>query len=138
MIFRTNIYVSLLKKKYISEIVNSDKYGPSVYTNTGKEIMDRYLVTYYTITALERDQYCCTLLHKTSYWSSSSVVIILLHYFNIFWKFWNHMKFYENFDFFFIILNFFFNFWNFNFFYHFEIFWKFWNFMKFLIVEILW
>jgi hypothetical protein len=67
MIFRTNIYVSLLKKKYISEIVNSDKYGLSVYTNTGKEIMDRYLVTYYTITALERDQYCCTLLHKTSY-----------------------------------------------------------------------
>ena len=26
-----------------------------------------------------RVQYCCTLLHKTSYWSSSSVVIVLLH-----------------------------------------------------------
>ena len=26
-----------------------------------------------------RFQYCCTLLHKTSYWSSSSVVIVLLH-----------------------------------------------------------
>ena len=51
-------------------------------------------IEYYTITALERDQYevlwsrvqqywtrqnYCTLLHKTSYWSISSVVIVLLH-----------------------------------------------------------
>ena len=71
----------------------------------------------YTITALERDQYedlwsgvqqywtrrsrvqyCCTLLHETSYWSSSSVVIVLLHMalfysnFEILWKLWNFWK----------------------------------------------
>ena len=73
---------------------------------------------YYTITVLERDQYevlwsriqqywtrrsrvqyCCTLLHKTSSWSSSSVVIVLLHMalfysnFEILWKFWNFWHF---------------------------------------------
>ena len=77
---------------------------------------------YYTITVLERDRcevlwsrvqqywmrrsrvqycckYCCTLLHKTSYWSSSSVVIVLLptalFYFNfeILWKLWNFWNF---------------------------------------------
>jgi hypothetical protein len=67
----------------------------------------RLIMQYYIITALERDQYevlwsrvqqywtrqyCCTLLHKTSYWSSSSVVIVLLHKilenFEIFGKFW--------------------------------------------------
>jgi hypothetical protein len=76
-------------------------------------------------TRWSRVQYRCTLLHLTSYWSSSSVVIVLLHtalfYFNfeILWKLWNFWKFY-----------------------HFEIFW---NLMKFLKVlklfenfEILW
>jgi hypothetical protein len=64
------------------------------------------------------EQYCCTLLHKASYWSSSSVVIVLLHkalfYYNFkkFWKFWNLMKFlkvlkfYENFESFEILWNF--------------------------------
>ena len=93
-------------------------------------------IEYYTITALERDQYevlwsrvqqywtrqnYCTLLHKTSYWSISSVVIVLLHKilenFRNFekknWKFWNFMKFLkffeilENFDFFLKNLTFF-------------------------------
>jgi hypothetical protein len=67
-----------------------------------------------------RVQYCCTLLHKTSYWSRSSAVIV----------YWNEparfcyrlyltiiFKLHENF----IILNFFEILWNF---------WKFWNFMK--------
>jgi hypothetical protein len=41
----------------------------------------------------------CALLHKTSYWSSSSVVIVLLHkalfYYNflILWKLWNFWNF---------------------------------------------
>jgi uncharacterized protein YcaQ len=84
---------------------------------------------YYTITALERDQYevlwsrvqqywTRRMLHKNSYWSSSSVVIVLLHkalfYYNfvlfenfiilkkienfeILWNF-SVLKFYENFD----------------------------------------
>ena len=62
-----------------------------------------------------RVQYCCTLLHETSYWSSSSVVIVLLHirlYFTII------SIFYENFE----------TFWKF---YYFEFFW---NIMKFLKV----
>jgi hypothetical protein len=67
---------------------------------------DFFRVEYYTITALERDQYevlwsrvqqYCTLLHKTSYWSSSSVVIVLLHKilknFEILYL-WNVLKFY--------------------------------------------
>ena len=136
-------------------------------------------VRYYTITALERDQYevlwsreqqywtrrsrvqyCCSLLHKTSYWSSSSVVIVLLHkalfYYNfeIFENFiilkkfenfeilWNEFlnvmnilkvfKFYENFYFFLIfeILIFFIIL---KFFENFEILWNFWNSMKILI-----
>ena len=69
---------------------------------------NRYGKQQYTITALERDQYevlwsrvqyCCTLLHKTSYWSSSSVAIVLLH----------KALFYYDFEFFesFIILKFF-------------------------------
>jgi hypothetical protein len=99
---------------------------------------------YYTITVLERDRcevlwsrvqqywmrrsrvqycckYCCTLLHKTSYWSSSSVVIVLLptalFYFNF-----EILKLFENF----IILNFYEIIWNFL---------KFWNFMKILNFE---
>jgi hypothetical protein len=91
-------------------------------------------------------------LHKTSYWSSSSVVIVLLHKalcysnFEILWnlmKFLKVLKFYENFEFkkkneilrnfwnfefFFFILNFKFIFLQF---YNFEIFLKFWNFLKF-------
>ena len=62
-------------------------------------------------TRLRLIQYCCTLLHKTSYWSSSSVVIVLLHkalsYYNFqtSWKLWNFrkflkvLKFYENLEF---------------------------------------
>ena len=48
---------------------------------------------------LNEIQYCCTLLHKTSYWSSSSVVIVLLHTalfysnFEILWKLWNFLNF---------------------------------------------
>ena len=96
-------------------------------------------------------QYCCTLLHITSYWSRSSAVIVLLHkilfvlnfyftyvfqyyYLNIKilkfyenWNLWNFMKIlksYENFEFLWI----FGNFWNL------EIFWKFWNFeLKFFV-----
>ena len=70
--------------------------------------------------AKSRVQYCCTLLHKTSYWSSSSVVIVLLHTalfysnFEIFMKTLKFLKLFENF----IILNFF------------EILWNFWNFVK--------
>jgi hypothetical protein len=72
-------------------------------------------------TRRNRVQYCCTLLHKTSYWSSASVVIVLLHkalFYSIFetlWKLWNFLKIY-----------------------HFEFFWnlmkflKVWNFMKIL------
>jgi hypothetical protein len=98
---------------------------------------------YFTITALERDQYevlwsrvqqywtrpsqvqyCCTLPHKTPYWSSSSVVIVLLHkilfvlnfYITYVFQYYNFnikiLKFYEN--------------WNF------EIFKKFWNLIKIL------
>jgi hypothetical protein len=73
----------------------------------------------------ESKPYCCTLLHKTSYWSSSSVVIALLHikalfYSNleILWKL-KFFKLFENF----ITLNFFEILWNFL---------KFWNFMKIL------
>ena len=79
-------------------------------------------------------QYCCTLLHKISYWSRSSAVIVLLHtalfYFNFenLWKL-KFFKLFENF----IILNFVEILWNF---------WKFWNFMKILKFyenfEILW
>jgi hypothetical protein len=61
------------------------------------------------------------MLHKTSYWSSSTVVIVLLHtalYTLI-------LKFYENFEIFE-------TFWKF---YHFEFFW---NLMKFFSFEILW
>ena len=103
---------------------------------------------YYTITALERDQYevlwsrvqqywtrrswvqyCFTLLHKTSYWSSSSVVIVLLH----------KALFYYNFVLFenFIILNFFLNIWNLMKFLSFEILWKFWL-LNFWNIKILW
>ena len=106
---------------------------------------------YYTITALARDQYevlwsrvqqywtrrsrvqySCTLLHETSYWSSSSVVIVLLHkalfYYNfeifenfIILKFFENfeilcnllvLKFYENFLSFWNFLKVFENFWN--------------------------
>ena len=85
--------------------------------------------------ALRLVQYCCTLLHKTSYWSSSSVVIVLLHMilenFEILWNFWIFLKFrkcFENFKivkffeifeiwFFFLILKFYER--------NFEIFWKF-------------
>ena len=93
-----------------------------------------YMIRYYTITTLERDQYevlwsrvqqywtrrnrvqyCCTLLHKTSYWSSASVVIVLLHKA----LFYSILKLFENC----IILNFLEILWNF---------WKFWNFMKIL------
>ena len=80
---------------------------------------------YYTITALERDQYeVLWSSHKTSYWSSSSVVIVLLHTalfysnFEILWKL-KFLKLFKNF----IILNFFEILWNF---------WNFWNFMKIL------
>ena len=104
---------------------------------------DTCTLVYYTITALERDQYevlwsrvqqywirrsqvqyCCTLLHKTSYWSSSSVVIVLLH----------KALFYYNFVLFenFIILNFFWKFWNLLKFLSFEILWKFWFLWNFL------
>ena len=85
-------------------------------------------------------QYCCTLLHETSYWSRSSAVIVLLHTalfysnFEIWWKLWNFdtfwkfyhfeffwnlmkflkvFKFYENFDFFFKKNEILRNFWNF-------------------------
>jgi hypothetical protein len=70
---------------------------------------------YYTITELERNQYevswsrvqqywtrqsrvqyYCTLLHETSYWSSSSVVIVVLH----------TALFYSNFEFFGILMKF--------------------------------
>jgi hypothetical protein len=94
---------------------------------------DFFRVEYYTITALERDQYevlwsrvqqYCTLLHKTSYWSSSSVIIVLLHKilknFEILYL-WNVLKFY--------ICE---MFWNFEKFRNFEIFWNFEIFLKFL------
>ena len=116
--------------------------GGPVLTLWGLQIVywicwnNRYGKQQYTITALERDQYevlwsrvqyCCTLLHKSSYWSSSSVVIVLLH----------KALFYYNFEFFesFIILKFLENIeilWNF---WKFESLWKswkFWNFMKIL------
>ena len=65
-----------------------------------------------------RVQYCFTLLHKTSYWSSSSVVIVLLHKA----LFYNNFVLFENF----IILNFFMKFfWN-------LVKFEFWNFMKIL------
>ena len=75
-----------------------------------------------------RVQYCCTLLHKDSNWSNSSVVIVLLHkglfYYNftlfenviILKKKLKILKSYENFESFEIL-------WTF---------WKFWNFMNIL------
>ena len=104
--------------------------------------------------------------YKTSYWSSSSIVIVLLHtalfysnyeIFETFWKFyhleffWNLMKFlkvlkfYENFEFFLkkveLLRNFLKNFWTLIFFwkfYNFLFFSKFSNFMKFsnILMEI--
>jgi len=73
----------------------------------------RYKYIYYTITALQRDQYEVLWSRVQQYWSSSSVVIVLLH----------KAQFYSNFDIFenFIILKFF---------QKFEILWKFSNFMK--------
>jgi hypothetical protein len=43
-------------------------------------------------TRRRRVQYCCTLLHKTSYWSSSSVVFVLLHKALFYYNFWNFLK----------------------------------------------
>ena len=78
----------------------------------------RVLIKQYPILRNVRwQQYCCPLLHKTSYWSRSSAVIVLLHTalfysnFEIWWKLWNFDTFWK--------------------FYHFEFFW---NLMKFLKV----
>jgi hypothetical protein len=118
-----------------------------------------YYSCYYTIIALVRDQcevlwsrvqqywtrrsrvqYCCTLLHKTSYWSSSSVVIVLLHTalfysmktwnlmkflsFEILWTFWILFFLNWNFKKFFKFLIFFFYFIIFKFFENFQILWN--------------
>jgi hypothetical protein len=144
--------------------------GGPVLTSWGLQIVywicwhNRYGKQQYTITALERDQYevlwsrvqyCCTLLHKTSYWSSSSVAIVLLHKALFYYDFeffesfiilkffenieilWN-LKVYENLESFEILWKFRLV-WNFKMFYHFkkknenfQILWKFWNFMKIL------
>ena len=86
---------------------------PLLHLNEINEVLWSRVQQYWT--RRSRVQYCCTLLHKTSYWSSSSVVIVLLHirlYFTII------SIFYENFE----------TFWKF---YYFEFFW---NIMKFLKV----
>ena len=74
-------------------------------------------------------QYCCTLLHKISYWSRSSAVIVLLHtalfYFNfeILGKLWNFCNFLK-------ILSFWILLKSYEIFESFEILWKFWIFKK--------
>ena len=77
----------------------------------------------------------CTLPHKTSYWSSSSVVIVLLHTalfnsnFEILWKLWNFWNFLK-------ISSFWIFFKSYEIF---EILWKFWIFkMKFSIFKKKW
>jgi hypothetical protein len=124
-------YSIIIYDENAMEIGNKD-----IQYNVSKKNHTTVTQRYYTITALERDQYgvlwsrvqqywkrqsrvqyCCTLLHKTSYWSSSSVVIVLLHTalfysnFEILWKLWNFWNFlkilsfwiflksYENFEF---------------------------------------
>ena len=112
-----NLYFSLLGG-FCTEgrLFCVNKKNPERWQCTNDHLVNMPL-KYYTITALERDQcevlwsrvqqYCCTLLHKTSYWSSSSVVIVLLHTalfysnFEILWKlwnFWNFLKFFYHFE----------------------------------------
>ena len=70
-------------------------------------------------------QYYCTRLHKTSYWSRSSVVIVLLHKalfysnFKILWKLWNFWNFLK-------IVSFWIFWKSYEIFESFEILWKFW------------
>jgi hypothetical protein len=103
-----NLYFSLLGG-FCTEgrLFCVNKKNPERWQCTN-DLLVNMLLKYYTITALERDQcevlwsrvkYCCTLLHKTSYWSSSNVVIVLLYTalfysnFEILWKLWNFWNF---------------------------------------------
>ena len=93
---------NIIQLLHLNEI-NMRFYGAEYNNIERGDERDQYEVLWSRVqqywTRRSRVQYCCTLLHKTSYWSSSSVVIVLLHtalfYFNfdIIWKLWNLMKF---------------------------------------------
>ena len=101
---------NIIQLLHLNEI-NMRFYGAEYNNIERGDERDQYEVLWSRVqqywTRRSRVQYCCTLLHKTSYWSSSSVVIVLLHtalfYFNfdIIWnlmKFLKVLKFYENFE----------------------------------------
>ena len=108
MKYGLTIYILILDQIFINVII----YNYCTWTRSIWGFMEQ------STTILNEAEYN----NITSYWSSSSVVIVLLHTalfysnFEILWKLWN--------------------FWNFlKKFYHFEFFW---NLMKFLSFEILW